>query len=83
MNKIFIIILVIVLSGCAARMNSSNKDEVNISNTHMFNLRNAVSMADKECSKYGKKASLGVVVNDVYIPKADVGIGYVKFYCYE
>ena len=49
----------------------------------MFNLRNAVSMADKECSKYGKKASLGVVVNDVYIPKADVGIGYVKFYCYE
>ena len=74
MNKIFIIMLVIVLSGCAARMNSSDQNFVNISNTHMFNLHSAVSMAQKECAKYGKQASYD---------KADVGVGYIKFECYE
>tara|TARA_B100001113_G_C20965666_1_gene559434 strand:- start:95 stop:319 length:225 start_codon:yes stop_codon:yes gene_type:complete len=74
MNKILSIILIVVLSGCAARMNSSNENFVNISNTHMFNLHSAVSMAEKECAKYGKQASYA---------KAEVGVGYIKFTCFD
>ncbi len=57
MNKIFIIISAVVLSGCATGIIASNPNSVIVGNTYIWNQQEAFNMADKECRKHGKNAT--------------------------
>ena len=75
MAKLFTcIILMFVLTGCAAEVLSSNPRSVVLENVRNSNVDSAFELAQKECSKHGRYA--------VYVPDAQQD-GVITFRCEE
>lgn len=56
MNKLFLVLVTVVIAGCAPRLQFSTPRTVMMSNVDQFNATEALQIAEAECMKHNRHA---------------------------